>query len=185
MDDKLLKLHLACGKHLLDGWVNVDISAVNRKVIRIKLPSGLKRFKTASARYIYTSHFLEHLDYPQAALFFVKECYRILIKGGVLRVVIPGIERIIKAYVSDDTRFFKVQEGLHPPHCTTKFEHLMYALQNDGQHKYGYDFETLRKLFLMAGFDRAAESDYNQSDFAELRVDYRGEGLSLFAEAYR
>ena len=65
---------------------------------------------------------------------------------GALRIIVPGIERIIRAYVADDARFFTVQASMHPPECTTKLEHLMYALQQHGEHKYGYDFETMSKL---------------------------------------
>jgi hypothetical protein len=59
----------------------------------------------------------------------------------------------------------------------------MYALQQNGEHKYGYDFETAKKLLLKAGFSRVIDSEYNKSEFTELRIDYRGENLSLFIDA--
>lgn len=42
-----------------------------------------------SVTLIYCSHTLEHLD-AKSSLRFIKECYRILKKGGVLRVALPN-----------------------------------------------------------------------------------------------
>jgi hypothetical protein len=89
-------------------------------------------------------------------------------------IVVPGIEKIIRAYVADDAEFFRIQASMHPPECTTKLEHLMYALQQGGAHKYGYDFETMSKLLGQAGFRKIVQSDYNGSAFSELHIDYRG-----------
>ncbi len=93
--------------------------------------------------------------------------------------------------MNNDKGFFEIQSTLHPNWCTTKLEHLLYALQQDGQHKYGYDFETMKKLLIMGGFTHIAQSDFNSSEFTELRIDYRavkdnhGNYLSLFVEAIK
>jgi predicted SAM-dependent methyltransferase len=185
-----LRLHLGCGPRLLEGWANLD-AAINPAIITAKLPRGLRRFKDVSAQFIYTSHFLEHIDYPNEATEFVRQCYRILRRGGVLRIVVPSIEKIIAAYTNDDKDFFEIQATLHPDWCTTKLEHLMYALQQDGRHRYGYDFETMKKLLIMGGFTQIVQSDFNSSEFTELRIDYRGvkdnhgNHLSLFTEAIK
>jgi predicted SAM-dependent methyltransferase len=185
-----LRLHLGCGPRVLDGWVNID-ARIRPHVLTMKLPRGLRRLGAASARYIYASHFLEHLEYPQTASALVKECHRLLVPGGVIRLVVPGIEKIIRAYVADNQAFFKIQAELHPAWCTTKLEHLMYALQLDGAHKYGYDFETLQKLLSQAGFREVLLSGYNQSTHDDLRIDYRsiqddaGGYLSLYVEAIK
>lgn len=177
-----LKLHLGCGPVLFPGWLNVDmLKAPNVAVMQ--LPWDLRRFPDQSVAFAYCSHMLEHINYPDDALTLCRELRRILQPGGAVRFVVPGIERIIRAYVADDAAFFEEQRSHHPAWCETKLEHLMYALQQDGQHKYGYDFETAEKLMLKAGFSRAVDSAYNQSVFPELRVDYRGENLSLFVDA--
>lgn len=147
------------------------------------LPRDLRKFPDQSVAFAYCSHMLEHINYPDDALTLCRELRRILIPGGAVRFVVPGIERIIRAYVANDEAFFEEQRSHHPDWCETKLEHLMYALQQDGQHKYGYDFETAKKLLLKAGFVQVVDSQYNRSEFAELRVDYRGENLSLFVDA--
>ena len=76
-----LQLHLGCGSRVLDGWVNVDMR-FGRDILTAKLPRALARFPSNSARFIYASHVLEHLDYPIDANLFAKECHRLLVKGG-------------------------------------------------------------------------------------------------------
>ena len=97
----------------------------------------------------------------------------------------PGIQQVIQAYVQDDQAFFKTQEQHHPSWCTTKLEHLMYALQQDGEHKYGYDFDTLSKLLSQAEFSSIVESTYGESQVEGRGIDYRGNNLSLFVSAIK
>ncbi len=185
-----LRLLIGCGKRLLDGWINIDGNQ-HAGVLQLTMPEGLSHFTDNSVRYIYTSHFLEHIAYPGEATTLVQECLRILVPGGRLRIVVPGIEKIIHAYQRNDKAFFDIQATLHPAWCTTPLEHLMYALQQDGEHKYGYDFVTLHKLLSQAGFENITNSDCNTSLIENLRIDYRalrenhGRTLSLYAEAIK
>jgi len=48
---------------------------------------------------VYHSHFLEHLE-RDSALWFMKECYRVLKPNGSLRVVVPDLELLVKRYMS-------------------------------------------------------------------------------------
>ena len=178
------KLHLGCGPKVLDGWLNID-ALYYPGVAVLKLPASLRQFNSGSFSFVYCSHMFEHIAYPCDIHLLATEIHRLLKPGGAVRMVVPGIERIIRAYVADDKEFFKIQQQHHPTNCTTKLEHLMYALQQDGQHKYGYDFETATKLFTSAGFTDVRDSAYNASEFQELRVDYRGENLSLFVDAVK
>jgi predicted SAM-dependent methyltransferase len=185
-----LCLHLGCGPRVLEGWLNADMM-VRPRTLTMRLPEGLRRFDDASVKFIYASHVLEHITYPGEAKTFVNECHRILQPGGAVRVVVPGIEQIIDAYVRDDAAFFEVQRSFHPSWCTTKLEHLMYALQQDGEHKYGFDMETISKLFDAGGFRVVEKSGFNDSRFEQLRIDYRGEVddrgnyLSLYVDAVK
>ena len=64
-----LKLNLAAGGTPLKDWINIDMW-LRSPNLKLQLPEGLHKFETDSSRYIYTSHFLEHISYPNQALFF-------------------------------------------------------------------------------------------------------------------
>lgn len=182
-----IKLHLACGDKVLAGWINTD----NRYLpgtIQMNMPHGMRMFPNASASFAYCSHMLHYLDNPGEVQDFVREVHRILKPGGVFRVCVPGIERIIRAYVADDEEFFKEQKNHHPKWATTKLDHLIQALSarhDDGAHKYGYDSETAEKLMKQCGFKKVIVNGHNESDFEPLRMDYRGKNLSLFFDAVK
>lgn len=67
---------------------------------RKKLP-----FENNSVDFLYTSHFVEHLKRYEA-VDFLKDCFRILKPGGVLRICVPDMEEISKKYLSKDISFF-------------------------------------------------------------------------------
>lgn len=71
--NKALKLNLGSGKYTFDdGWINLDMSAYDNDLI-MRLPEGFRRFASDSVRFIYTSHFLEHLSYPAEASHLLRE----------------------------------------------------------------------------------------------------------------
>lgn len=185
-----LRLQLGSGTHDVSGWVSIDM-LIRENILAMRLPGGLRRFPDESVQYIYSSHFLEHIEYPGQANEFARQCHRILKPGGVIRIVVPGIEKIIRAYATDNDEFFRLQSEMHPDWCTTKLDHLMYALQQNGQHKYGYDLETIAKLLSDAGFTNVVESNFNASSVDELNIDYRGKTdesgsyLSLYVDAFK
>jgi predicted SAM-dependent methyltransferase len=57
------------------------------------------------AEIIFTSHTIEHIDNASAAYLF-KDCYRMLRKGGVFRIVTPDIDLHYQAWRNNDRKFF-------------------------------------------------------------------------------
>ena len=74
--------------------INFDLSSFE------KLPFRDNRFYG-----IYTSHCFEHLT-DNNVEFIMKECFRILKPGGILRVVVPNIDKYFDAYDKKDLFFF-------------------------------------------------------------------------------
>ena len=194
-----LKLNIGAGQHSLQGWINVDVFPAE---LAVNLSWGLP-FPAGSAEYIYMSHVLEHLYYPDEALGVLKETHRVLKEGGVLRVIVPDIEKCIRAYVAADDDFFasRKESWTWWPKSETRLEDfLAYAGAGTqpssffDRHKYGYDYETLENLLRKAGFHAVSRSEYMQSPHTTLRIDhgttvagakYRNEYYSLFVEARR
>ena len=95
---KLKLLNLGCGMRFHHAWVNVDFASTNPNVISHDLNQRFP-FPDSAFDAVYHSHVLEHFSKDQA-LFFLKECNRVLKDVGVLRVVVPDLEQIVTEYLS-------------------------------------------------------------------------------------
>jgi predicted SAM-dependent methyltransferase len=93
-----LLVNLGCGSHYHPDWVNIDIAPLGPGVMAHDLSRGIP-LEDNSADAVYHSHVLEHIRHPEA-LKFLNECHRVLRPGGTLRVVVPDLERICRAYLA-------------------------------------------------------------------------------------
>lgn len=94
---KLNYLNLACGSKTHKDWINVDIASKDSSVINCNLLDGIN-FSDNFFDAIYHSQFIEHIP-KDMALGFMKECYRVLKPGGIIRVVTPDLENITRSYL--------------------------------------------------------------------------------------
>ncbi len=117
---------MGCGPSGIDGWLNFDwgvlpilskLSFLRRVLIKfgllannydltwpkIKLVDINRKLplKNNSVKYIYCSHVLEHFEKYETQN-ILKECFRVLKNGGVMRIVLPDLKMIIKKYNNAD-----------------------------------------------------------------------------------
>jgi len=90
-------INLGCGSRCHPAWINIDIAPCGPGVIAHDLSRGIP-LADNSCDVVYHSHLVEHLR-PEDALRFMKECYRVLKAGGILRVATPDLERICRLYL--------------------------------------------------------------------------------------
>ncbi|MBA3704730.1 MAG: methyltransferase domain-containing protein [Bacteroidetes bacterium] len=96
--DKLPYLNLGCGATFHKDWTNIDFVSSGTGVIAHNLLVGIP-FPDNSFEVIYHSHVLEH--FPKAkAEDFIKECYRVLNPGGMIRIAVPDLEAIALNYIN-------------------------------------------------------------------------------------
>ncbi len=63
-------------------------------------------YEDGSLSFVYTSHFLEHVDDDVAKNVF-KEVFRVLKPGGVFRIVVPNFTRFHKSILDNDMKYFE------------------------------------------------------------------------------
>jgi len=185
-----LQLHIGSGPYNLDGWINLDIFPAQ---LSTNVLWGLP-FTNGQCRQVFLSHLLEHLFYPTDAMALLKEIYRILEPGGVVRIVVPDIEQCLRAYQEGNAGFFekRVEHWGAGDGNATRLEHfLSYAGAGPDPawlfeaHKFGYDFETLERALQRAGFKTILRSSFMGSEHASLRVDEHSQVASAkFGENY-
>lgn len=91
-------LNLGCGRRFHRAWTNVDFFAYDPMILPHDLTTGLP-FDDGRFDVVYHSHVLEHFSRP-AGRRFLAECRRVLRPGGLLRVVVPDLEKLANRYLA-------------------------------------------------------------------------------------
>ncbi len=91
------RLNIGCGSRIRSGWVNIDFASTDPNVIRHDLLTSLP-FADGQFSFVYGSHVLEHFTKADAVR-VLNECQRILVPGGVIRCVVPDLERLARNYL--------------------------------------------------------------------------------------
>lgn len=175
--DNLL-VNLGAGSAGREGWVNVDIRpGPNINCVydcRKRLP-----FADESVKGIFSEHFVEHIDYTEELPYFLSECCRVLKKGGAFRIVVPDAERYLRAYCLggwDKLREIRpLDEGKVDTYLrckyTTPLELINVVFRQGEEHKFAYDFETLRFVLNRYGFSEVLLQEYGKCSLPELCLD--------------
>jgi len=195
------KLHLGCFDQVYDGWVNTDVTPhifisripglalilfkigllprqrykQHKKDIfrKVRYLNVTKKFPYADASfdYVFSSHLLEHL-YPHQTIFCLREIFRVLKSGGVMRVALPDLDKIVHDYDAQHSESF--------------LEAIFEANQKDDKNKHHWHYNeiSLTKLLKEAGFSEICRCNCGKGNCADVAlIDNRPE--SLFMEAVK
>lgn len=173
------RLHLGCGKVYLDGWVNVDLDS-DMADIKLDITEALP-FDDNSCELIFTEHMLEHLSVEQGVA-FLKECLRVLKNGGVLRVAMPSLDRLIQRSYDGTWREADWLSWPEFRHVSTRAQMLNMAFRDWG-HQWLYDQEELYRRLKESGFEKIKDCDWGESKHANLCGRETRKDSLLIAEA--
>lgn len=90
-------LNIGCGRTYHLDWVNLDVATADPNVLAVNINDGLP-FPEESVSVCYSSHVLEHLD-KVGARNLIAECFRVLQRGGVIRLAVPDLETLAREYL--------------------------------------------------------------------------------------
>jgi len=145
-----VKLNMGCGeynKRLEPGWVNVN----NRPEVGPDVLWDLERtpypWSDDSAEEIIWKDALEHLSW-RVIENVLRECHRILKKGGRIYIQCPDMEDIAQRVILDPNFRFGELSGWKA------ISFWVYGRQDPwgGVHKAGFTISTLKKLLEETGF---------------------------------
>ncbi|MHB8430550.1 MAG: class I SAM-dependent methyltransferase [Acidimicrobiales bacterium] len=142
-----LRLHLGSGGNNLSGWINLDLVGAHADVawdLRRPLP-----FAPATAEAVFLEHVLEHMTVGEG-LTVLRNCRKVLIPGGVLRLGVPDAGLYATGYVTGDQSVRRLRPGR-----PTAMLALSEVFQEHG-HVSAWDGETLCLVVDEAGFDEAS-----------------------------
>jgi predicted SAM-dependent methyltransferase len=90
---------MGCGKTYHPDWDNFDLTPADDSIRPLDLLKEFP-FKDGTYEFCYSSHVLEHMPRSYAPR-FLKEIYRILRPGGVIRIVVPDLEGSVRRYLQE------------------------------------------------------------------------------------
>ena len=180
----MIKLHLGCGRNILDEWINTDFDLV-------KFPSGPKHLDVTnkfsirekrkddiiiddnSIDYIFSEHLIEHLTY-QEGKFMLEECFRVLKVGGKVRISTPDLKFLIDIYTDDKTDLqkryidYSVNHEAYDISIGTDTFIINNYVRSWG-HIFIYDEKTLKSLFESIGFSNVKSYLITESEDENLK----------------
>jgi len=133
-----------------------------------------------SCRFIFHEHVLEHFEITRGVN-LVKECHRLLQLGGVLRVAMPSLDKMLANCANGNWRSVR---SPHMPQVQTRAEYLNVMFRFWG-HQWIYDREELHRRLREAGFLQILDTEIQRSAYLELRgIEHRDDSL-LICEAVK
>ena len=154
------KLHLGSGLNRLNGWANVDY-LLAPGVVAHDLTRPLP-VRGESISYIYSEHFIEHITKPEASA-LLKECFRVLEPGGVIRISTPNLSKLVEEYTAGRVDEWRDVDWKPSTPC---------QLLNEGMrlwgHQYLYDHEELTALLQDRGFTKVERAGWRESVHPDL-----------------
>jgi SAM-dependent methyltransferase len=172
------KLQIGAGPNELSGWLNADFSPRRPSTIFM---DATHRFPLPSESFdlIFSEHMIEHVSF-EAGQYMLSECWRVLRRGGAIRIATPNLDRITALATASPS----VEQQRYASWAIEN--HVSYALQAESPaddyrpayvinnffwgfgHYFVYDPPTLSASLKSAGFVNPRQFRPGDSDVDDL-----------------
>lgn len=161
-----LRINVGSSSMHVEGWLNADLLRdPEGRCIRMDATEPWP-FESSSAEAVNSEHFIEHVG-VDGARSYLREAFRVLRPGGVIRTSTPDLEGLCQIYIERDPALL----ALHREHGyeATGFGDLVNNYFYMWGHRYIFDFEKLSELLGEAGFERVERARFGYSSHELLR----------------
>lgn len=165
------KLQIGCGSNILPGWLNSDYAPRRKDVLRI---DATKRFPFADGQfqYVFSEHMIEHIEYPKG-VGMLKECHRILRRGGRIRIATPDLKFLLNLHLDEknevNQNYIKWSHERFVKDGPIASAMVINNFFRDWGHQFIYDQIVLSDAMREAGFEDIAEFAIGDSHDDALR----------------
>jgi predicted SAM-dependent methyltransferase len=173
------RLNWGCGEYPEPGWINSDVKDVPGIEISCDILEGLP-LPDDTLDYAVSIHALPEIPYGDLVE-VLRELRRVLKPGGILRLVLPDLDRGIQAYLNKDEDYFLIPDE----HAQTIGAKFVVQMVWYGYSRSLFTHDFIEEILRKAGFSEVTWCEYRQtaSRFPEIvELDSR-EKESLFVEA--
>lgn len=176
-------LNVGCGPHPAEGFINIDLDWKPGIDLCWDLQNGVP-LPDEYVHYVYTEHCLEHFSRELAAR-VLRELHRVMVTGAIIRVIVPDAELYLDLYQKckrEVVAFPYVEREKLACGEITPLMAINHMIFHYG-HLYMYDFATLRKFLLDAGFREVERKRFGDGSSPHLLDSPERECESLYVEA--
>ena len=167
------RLHIGAGAIALQGWLNTDIDPAHGPPGIVFL-DATRRFPLPDdcADFVFSEHMIEHINYEQG-LGMLRECRRVLCRGGILRIATPDLSELLALHrrplsaVQEEYIRYIVDHSIRDCPRYDPIFVINNAFRAWG-HCFLYDEATLRASIEEAGFVNVARYPMGESSTAAL-----------------
>ena len=211
------RANVGCGRTPTEGWLNFDNSlsvrfarsrlllatlqhlrlagrdsilfAETARTKGIRWANACKRIPVSdeSLEVVYSSHVLEDLD-PHETERFLREIYRSLEPGGIIRLAVPDLKRRIESYMhTRDADAFMRSLTMRGCNARDLRDKIRLLFLGDRDHRWMYDAASLKELLTRFHFREAREMRPGETtipDPGSLNL-WEREQESIYVEARR
>jgi predicted SAM-dependent methyltransferase len=178
-------LNVGSGPRGLDDvhWVNVDGFADKNVHFLIDISRALP-FPDGSFDGAFCEHVLEHFSLDDGVK-ISHEIKRILRPGGVFRVIVPNAEYVVRMYLEKPRELIAYRGSGDAGE--TAMEIVNSFFRQRYEHQFLYDWTTMEKMLLNAGFDKVSRARFGVSVYLQAIAldDAKYELESLYVEALK
>ena len=162
-------LNIGSGDKNLPGFINIDLEP--GADIQADVRQGLP-FQDNSVDGIFSEHFIEHITQSEGINFF-RECRRVLVQHGRVRVATPDLDYIVKRYLSEDWKSNSEMFKYGMDYVQNTCEQLNLTMRSWG-HQWVYNEEELIRVATTAGLIPVKRCRFGESDIPAFRgLEYR------------
>ena len=155
-----LRLNVGCGGFPLRGWINIDADPQSAAQDQYRMRVPPLPFADRSVAEVYAGHFFEHLNRRDAGD-FLDECYRVLVPGGRLGLMVPDMREVMRRYVLAEPAPAEYPQGTYRDlrDLDELCDFLIFSTAQPSRHQWAYDGYTLSRALQRAGFQVIGEFD--------------------------
>ena len=162
-------------------WVNVD-GFRDRNVNYLIDCSRELPFPDESFAGVFCEHVIEHFSLADGER-IAREVLRVLHSGGRFRIIVPDAELVLQRYFDAPKELvsWRGTGSETPMEIVNLYFHQRY------EHQFVYDWETMERMLLRAGFGNVCRSSFGHGGQSPRLVldDEKYEWESLYVEAYK
>lgn len=167
-DRDTIGINIGSGTALKAAFLNCDLEPQYNDVFALDVTFPFP-WDSNSFDYVFSEHMIEHISYERGN-YMLKECFRILKPGGVIRIVTPSIEflcRMFQGYLSPIEKEYVdwAQRQMTPNAPASLPSFVFNTFVRSWGHTFIYDRPTLKLTMQDAGFCQVNEQKISISGF--------------------